>query len=74
MTGGNQIGRYYAASGEPQKALDYHHQARLHFQALGDRRREAATLEQISQVYESLGEKQKALEFHNQALKLKEKR
>ena len=38
---------------------------------MGDRRGEAATLNNIGGVYDGLGEKQKALDYYNQALPIR---
>ncbi|MEW6498994.1 MAG: tetratricopeptide repeat protein, partial [Cyanobacteriota bacterium] len=40
--------------------------------AVGDRRKEALTLNNIGYIYSALGEKQKALEFYNQSLPLRQ--
>ncbi|MEQ9545624.1 MAG: tetratricopeptide repeat protein, partial [Marinobacter sp.] len=53
-----------------QQALDYYNQALPLFQAVGDRRGEATTLNNIGRVYSSLGQKQQALDYYNQALPL----
>jgi CHAT domain-containing protein len=56
--------------GERQKALDLYTQALPLYRAVGDRRREAITLNNIGGVYNSLGPKQKALDYYAQALLL----
>ena len=40
------------------------------YRAIGDRRKEAVTLNNIGYIYNALGEKQKALEYFNQSLPL----
>jgi CHAT domain-containing protein/Tfp pilus assembly protein PilF len=56
--------------GETQKALDHLNQALPLSRVVGDRAREAATLNSFGAVYDALGEKRKALEYLNQALPL----
>jgi CHAT domain-containing protein len=56
--------------GEKQKALEYFNQSLLLLRAVGDRSREASTLNNIGLVYSELGEKQKALEYYNLSLPL----
>jgi CHAT domain-containing protein/Tfp pilus assembly protein PilF len=60
----------YDSLGEKQKALEYYDRALPLLQAVGDRRVEAATLNNMGYVYDSLGEKQKALEYYDRALPL----
>jgi CHAT domain-containing protein/Tfp pilus assembly protein PilF len=56
--------------GEQQKALEYYSQSLTLRRAVGDRGREADTLNNIGLVYSELGEQQKALEYYNQSLPL----
>ncbi|MEG4587977.1 CHAT domain-containing protein, partial [Microcoleus sp. MOSTC5] len=51
-------------------ALEYYSQSLPLSRATGDRRGEAATLNNIGLVYSDLGEKQKALEYYSQSLPL----
>ncbi len=51
-----------------RQAIQKWQEARLLYQAVGDRRGEATTLNNIGLVYSALGEKQKALDYYNQAL------
>ena len=50
--------------------MDYYSRALPLFQATGNRRGEAATLNNIGSVYDSLGEKQKALDYYSRSLPL----
>jgi len=53
-----------------RSSIEQFQRARELLRDLGDRRREATTLNQIGLVYDTLGEKQKALESYNEALAL----
>ena len=53
-----------------RQAIQKWQEARLLYQAVGDRRMEATTLSNIGRVYNALGAKQKALNFYNQALSI----
>ena len=65
-----QIGESSSLLSEPQKALEYFHQALLLQRAIRDRRGEAITLRRIGKIYYGFVEPQKALEYYNQALSL----
>ncbi|MFO5494777.1 MAG: tetratricopeptide repeat protein, partial [Cuspidothrix sp.] len=54
-----------------EQAIQKWQEARLLYRAVGDRRREATTLNNIGLVYDDLGEKQKVLNFYNQALPIR---
>ncbi|MEA5469724.1 CHAT domain-containing tetratricopeptide repeat protein, partial [Spirulina sp. 06S082] len=58
--------------GEKQKALEYLERALPLYQEVGDRKGEAATLNNIGAVYNFLGEKQQALEYYDRALPLRQ--
>ena len=57
-----------AALGETHKAIEYHDQALVIFQEIGDRRAEAATLDNLGLAYAALGETRKAIDFYEQQL------
>jgi CHAT domain-containing protein/Tfp pilus assembly protein PilF len=54
-----------------RQAIKKWEEAILLLRAVGDRRGEAATLNNIGGVYDALGEKQKALDYYNQALPIR---
>ncbi|MEG4059281.1 tetratricopeptide repeat protein, partial [Microcoleus sp. Pol7_B2] len=64
------IGGVYDKLGEKQKALEYYSQSLPLLRAVGDRGREAISLNNIGGVYADLGEQQKALEYYSQSLPL----
>jgi tetratricopeptide (TPR) repeat protein len=67
----NELGIFYDALGEKDKALQYYEQALPLDRAIGDRGSEATTLSNIGAVYDALGEKDKALQYFEQALPLR---
>ena len=54
-----------------RQAIQKWEEAILLLRAVGNRRGEAATLNNIGGVYDALGEKQKALDYYNQALPIR---
>ena len=53
-----------------RQAITKYEEALPLYRAVGDRRKEALTLNNIGYIYSALGEKQKALEYFNQSLPL----
>jgi tetratricopeptide (TPR) repeat protein len=56
--------------GESDQAMDAYRAALQLFQAVGDRRGEASSINNIGLLYSALGDKQKALDDYEQALRL----
>ncbi|GAB4523374.1 MAG: hypothetical protein OHK0046_36980 [Anaerolineae bacterium] len=65
-------GQMWSNLGEPRRALEYYAQALPLIRAVGDKRSEAATLNNIGEVYHNLGEPRRALEYLEQALPLQQ--
>ena len=64
------IGTIYFSLGEKQKAIKYYRRALRLYQAEGDRRSEAHTLNMIGQVYADSRNLKKAVEYYARALPL----
>jgi len=67
----NNIGELYYQIGEPEKALQFHENAREIFERIGiDNQGYATTLNNIGGYYDGRGEYKKALPFYEQSLKI----
>ncbi|ALQ51799.1 tetratricopeptide repeat protein [Nitrosomonas ureae] len=62
------MGVVYKSLGQYPQALDYHQQALVIRNEIGDRRGESGSLNNMGNVYVMLGQYTKALEYHQQAL------
>lgn len=67
----NNLGELYYQIGEPEKALQFHENAREIFERIGiDNQGYATTLNNIGGYYDGRGEYKKALPFYEQSLKI----
>jgi tetratricopeptide (TPR) repeat protein len=68
----NEIGWFYNALGERDRALEYLEHALVLRQQVGDPRWQARTLTELGSVYHGLGDARRALEYYDQALAIQE--
>lgn len=64
------LGRYYAATSEPQKAIEHYSQSLALCREIGARAGEAIVLSNLGETYFKLGDKHQAREMLQQALQL----
>jgi tetratricopeptide (TPR) repeat protein len=66
------LGNAYDSLGDYQQAIDYHQQALVIFQEIGDRSGIAISLNNLANAYQSLGEYQQAIVYDQQSLVIKQ--